>query len=318
MVAEYREEPCRSALNRVRGMPFGWSLNPYMGCAHRCTFCYVRGFEKRADRPSDDRYGRSIRVKTNVVEVLRRELRRRSWNREGVVIGAATDPYQPAEGHYRLTRGCLEALGEARNPLSIITRGPLIVRDVDVLTEAARHADVSVMFSVPTLDRRIWMATEPGTAPPRQRLRALARLVDAGINAGVGMAPILPGLSDRPDMLADVVRAARNAGATSIWTGLLNLRPGTREHFLENLARDWPELVPRYERLYRGRAYLGKDDVEPVRREVAELRERFEIGDRRRVRILPTVATAADEQLDLGTIGFGSPPAIETNTSRSA
>jgi DNA repair photolyase len=318
MVAEYREEPCRSALNRVRGMPFGWSLNPYMGCAHRCTFCYVRGFEKRADRPSDDRYGRSIRVKTNVVEVLRRELGRRSWAREGVVIGAATDPYQPAEGRYRLTRGCLEALGEARNPLSIITRGPLIVRDVDVLTEAARRADVSVMFSVPTLDRRIWKTTEPGTAPPRQRLRALARLVDAGINAGVGMAPILPGLSDRPELLADVVRAARDAGATSIWTGLLNLRPGTREHFLENLARDWPELVPRYERLYRGRAYLGKDDVEPVRREVAELRERFEIRDRRRVRILPTVMPPATEQLDLGTIGLGSPAAVETPASRSA
>jgi len=318
MVAEYREEPCRSALNRVKGMPFGWSLNPYMGCAHRCTFCYVRGFEKRADRPSDDRYGRSIRVKTNVVEVLRRELRRRSWAREGVVIGAATDPYQPAEGRYRLTRGCLEALGEVRNPLSIITRGPLIVRDVDVLTEAARHADVSVLFSVPTLDRRIWKATEPGTAPPRQRLRALTRLVDAGINAGVGMAPILPGLSDQPELLADVVRAARDAGATSIWTGLLNLRPGTREHFLENLARDWPELVPRYERLYRERAYLGKDDVEPVRREVAELRERFEIRDRRRVRILPTVIPPATEQLDLGAIGFGSPAAVETPAPRSA
>ena len=233
MVAEYREEPCRSALNRVSGMPFGWSLNPYMGCAHRCTFCYVRGFEKRADRPSDDRYGRSIRVKTNVVEVLRRELGRRSWKHEGVVIGAATDPYQPAEGRYRLTRGCIEALAAARNPLSIITRGPLIVRDVDVLTEAARHAKVSVMFSVPTIDRQIWKATEPGTAPPRQRLRALARLVDAGIDAGVGMAPILPGLSDRPELLADVVRAARDAGATSIWAGLLNLRPGTREHFLE-------------------------------------------------------------------------------------
>jgi DNA repair photolyase len=306
MVAEYREEPCRSALNRVSGMPFGWSLNPYMGCAHRCTFCYVRGFEKRADRPSDDRYGRSIRVKTNVVEVLRRELRRRSWQGEGVVMGAATDPYQPAEGRYRLTRGCLEVLGAARNPLSIITRGPLIVRDVDVLTEVARHAAVSVMFSVPTLDRRIWNATEPGTAPPHQRLRALSRLVDAGIDAGVGMAPILPGLSDRPELLADVVRAARDAGATSIWTGLLNLRPGTREHFLENLARDWPELLPRYQRLYAGRAYLGRAEIEPVRREVAELRERFAIGDRRRVRILPVIQPDPHVQLDLGAAGFGS------------
>ena len=307
MVASYREEPCRSALNRVTGMPFGWSLNPYMGCAHRCTFCYVRGFEKRADRPWDDRYGTSIRVKTNVVEVLRRELGRRSWKGEGVVIGAATDPYQPAEGRFRLTRGCIEALAAARNPLSIITRGPLIVRDTDVLTEASRRAAVSINISIPTLDQRIWRATEPGTAPPRQRLRALTRLVDAGIDVGVGMAPVLPGLSDRPELLADVVRAARDAGATSIWTALLNLRPGTREHFLAGLARDWPELLPRYERLYAGRAYLGSAEVEPVRREVAELRDRFAVGDRRRVRILPVPRPAAEVQLDLASLGFDEP-----------
>jgi len=313
MVATYREEPCRSALNRVTGMPFGWSLNPYMGCAHRCTFCYVRGFEKRADRPSDDRYGRSIRVKTNIVEVLRRELRRPSWAGEGVVIGAATDPYQPAEGRFRLTRGCIEALGEARNPLSIITRGPLIVRDIDVLSEASRRADVTINVSIPTLDHEIWRRTEPGTAPPRQRLRAIRRLVDAGIDVGVGMAPILPGLSDRPDLLADVVRAARDAGATGIWTILLNLRPGTREHFLENLARDWPELLPRYERLYAGRAYLPAGESEPVRREVAELRDRFSIGDRRRVRLLPEARPEPPVQLDLGGLGFGAPASPPTS-----
>ena len=248
MRAEYREEPCRSALNRVRGMPFAWSLNPYMGCAHRCTFCYVRAFEARADRPWDDRYGSSIRVKTNVAEVLRRELARASWQREPVAVGAATDPYQPAEGRYRLTRACIEAFAEAASPFAIITRGPLIVRDVDVLAEAARRAEVSVTFSVPTLDDEIWRRTEPGTAPPRQRLRALSRLVEAGIDARVGMAPILPGLSDRPELLADVVREARAAGATGIWANLLYLRPGTREHFLAALERDWPELLPRYER----------------------------------------------------------------------
>jgi len=306
MSAEYREEPCRSALNRVSGMPFGWSLNPYMGCAHRCTFCYVRAFERRADRPSDDRYGRSIRVKVNVVEVLRRELARKRWAREGVVIGAATDPYQPAEGRYRLTRGSIEALAEVRNPLSIITRGPLIVRDIDVLSEAARRADVAVTFSVPTLDPEIWRRTEPGTAPPLQRLRALRRLVDAGISAGVGMAPILPGLSDRPELMADVVRAARDAGATSIWTNVVNLRPGTREHFLENLAHDWPELLPRYERLYAGRTYPSRDMVEPVRREVAELRDHFGIGDRRQVRLLPIAdPEPVSQQLELGAVGFG-------------
>ncbi|TML40650.1 MAG: radical SAM protein [Actinobacteria bacterium] len=187
MRAEYREEPCKSALNRVKGMMFDWSLNPYMGCVHRCTFCYVRAFERRADRPSDDRYGRSIRVKVNVVEVLRRELARASWKHETVAIGAATDPYQPAEGHYRLTRGCLEALADAHNSFSIITRGPLIVRDVDVLAEAARRANVSVTFSIPTLDEEVWQKTEPSTAHPRQRLRALKTLVDAGVKASVGM-----------------------------------------------------------------------------------------------------------------------------------
>ena len=282
--AEYREEPCRSALNRVRGMPFAWSLNPYMGCAHRCTFCYVRAFERRADRPSGEAYGRSIRVKVNVVEQLRRELARKSWRGEGIAIGAATDPYQPAEGRYRLTRGAIEALSDAANPFGIITRGPLIVRDVDLLVEASRRAAVTVTFSVPTLDPEIWRTTEPGTAPPRQRLRALRILVDAGVRAGVGVAPILPGLSDRPDLLADVIKAARDAGAVSLWANVLYLRPGTREHFLEHLARDWPELMPRYERLYAGRAYLDKPATEPIQRRVRELRTSASIGDRRSIR----------------------------------
>ncbi len=250
MRAEYREEACRSALNRVKGMPFAWSLNPYTGCVHRCTFCYVRAFELRADRPADDRYGRSIRVKVNVAEVLARELARPSWQGEQIAIGAATDPYQPAEGRYRLTRACIEVLGRARSPFGIITRGPLIVRDVDVLQEASRRTEVSVMFSVPTLDPVVWRTTEPGTAPPRQRLRALSTLVDAGIKASVGMAPILPGLSDRPEQLAEVVKAVRAAGATSVWANLLYLKPGTKEHFLEALARDWPEELERYEQLY--------------------------------------------------------------------
>jgi DNA repair photolyase len=296
MRVEYREEPCRNALNRVRGMPFPWSLNPYMGCAHRCTFCYVRAFEARADRPWDERYGSSIRVKTNVAEVLRRELARVSWQREFVVVGAATDPYQPAEGRYRLTRSCIEAFAEAASPFSIITRGPLIVRDIDVLTEAARRARVSVTFSVPTLDDEIWRRTEPGTAPPRQRLRALSRLVEAGIDAGVGMAPILPGLSDRPDLLAEVVREARAAGATGIWANLLYLRPGTREHFLTALERDWPELLPRYERLYDRGAYLPRRATEPIRENVRALARSHGVRDRRRVRLEPP---APAEQLKI-------------------
>jgi DNA repair photolyase len=287
MPVEYREEACRSALNRVRGMPFKWSLNPYMGCVHRCTFCYVRAFEQRADRPSDDRYGRSIRVKINVAEVLRRELARASWQNEIVAIGAATDPYQPAEGRYKLTRACLEALADAANPLRLITRGPMIVRDVDVLARASRRADVHVTFSIPTIDPEIWRRTEPGTAPPHQRLRAISVLVEAGIDVGVGMAPILPGLSDKPELLEEVVRAARAAGATGIWTNLLYLRPGTKEHFLAALERDWPELLPEYERLYGRRAYLPAEETKPVRETVRALAVKHGVRDRRRVRLEP-------------------------------
>jgi DNA repair photolyase len=293
---EYRIEPCRSALNRVTGMPFNWSLNPYMGCVHRCTFCYVRAFERRADRPSGEEYGTSIRVKPNVAEVLRAELARPSWAGESVAIGAATDPYQPAEGRFRLTRACLEVLAEASNPFGLITRGPMIVRDLDVLADAARRAEVSVTFSIPTLDREVWRLTEPGTAPPRQRLRALERLVGAGIRTSVGMAPILPGISDRPEQLAEVVRAAREAGACGIWANLLYLRPGTREHFLESLERSWPELLPEYERLYERRAYLAAAQSTPVLDAVRDLARRQGIRDRRRVRLEPP---ASPEQLTL-------------------
>jgi DNA repair photolyase len=287
MRVEYREEPCKSALNAVKGMGFKWSLNPYMGCVHRCTFCYVRHFEHRSERPSDDRYGTSIRVKTNVADVLRRELARASWEHELVAIGAATDPYQPAEGRYKLTRACLETLRDAANPFTIITRGPMIVRDLGVLVEAAQRASVSVTFSVPTVDEEVWKRTEPSTAHPRQRLKAVKELVEAGVDARVGMAPILPGISDRPEQLREVVRAAREAGATGIWANLLFLRPGTREHFLSHLAEDWPELLPEYEELYEQRAYLGADVMKPVREEVSRLAREFGIRDRRRIRLAP-------------------------------
>jgi DNA repair photolyase len=296
MRTEYREEPCKVAVNRVRGMPFDWSLNPYMGCVHRCTFCYVRGFEQRADRPSDDRYGSSIRVKVNIAAVLRHELARRSWDGGAIAIGAATDPYQPAEGRYRLTRGCVEALRDAASPFSIITRGPLIVRDAELLAEAAAVTDVHVTFSVPTIDADVWRTTEPGTAPPLQRLRALSVLVAAGVKASVGMAPLLPGLSDHPSQIERVVLAAREAGACGIWANLLYLRPGTREHFLHCLERDWPELLPRYEELYARGAYLPNSVSAPTRELVRSLARRHEIRDRRTVRPRPP---ARAEQLSL-------------------
>jgi DNA repair photolyase len=296
MAVNYREEPCRSALNRVKGMAFGWSLNPYMGCVHRCTFCYVRAFERRADRPSDDRYGRSIRVKTNIVEVLRKELGRASWEGESVAVGAATDPYQPAEGRYRLTRGCIETFADFSNPFSLITRGPMVVRDLDVLVEAAKRAKVGITFSIPTLDEEVWRKTEPSTAHPRQRLRAVKELVQAGVKVGVGMAPILPGISDRPEQLREVVKAAREAGATGVWTNLLFLRPGTREHFLEHVAEDFPEQLTHYLELYEGRAYLPSAETKPLRQQVAALAKEFDVKDRRRVKL---DGTQHDEQLAL-------------------
>ena len=173
-----------------------------------------------------------------------------------------------------------------------------------MLAEAARSAGLSVTFSVPTIDPEVWRRTEPGTAPPKQRLRALSRLVTAGIDVGVGMAPILPGISDSPESLAAVVRAARDAGATGVWANLLYLRHGTREHFLDNLARDWPELLPVYRRLYAGRDYLGKAEIGPLQRQVADLRRQFDIRDRRTVRLEdlpldPTLPPNGDGPLQL-------------------
>ena len=284
---EYLEVQCKSALNPVKGMGFSWSLNPYTGCEHRCAFCYVRAFELRANRPSDDRYGRAIRVKVNVAGVLRGELSRKSWHRETVVIGAATDPYQPAEGRYKLTRQCLQVLREFSNPAGIITRGPMIVRDLDVLSELARRANLHITFSIPTVDDEVWRRTEPGTAHPKQRLRAIEKLVAAGIDVGVGMAPILPGLSDRPDRLEAVIKAARAAGATSLWAGMLHLKDGTREHFMSVLGKHWPELVPRYENAYRDRAYLPPAFGDHTLKTVASLRSVHGVSDRRRVLLKP-------------------------------
>ena len=292
----YEEVECKSALNPVKNMGFSWSLNPYTGCEHRCAFCYVRAFELRADRPFDDRYGRTVRVKVNVAAVLRSELGRRSWKKEMVLVGAATDPYQPAEGSYRLTRQCLEGLRDFSNPTSMITRGPMIVRDIDVLTQLARRAELHITFSIPTLDDDVWRKTEPGTAHPRQRLRAIEKLVAAGIDVGVGMAPILPGLSDRPEQLEAVVKAARLAGATGLWAAMLHLKDGTREHFMSVLGRHWPEMVPRYERAYSERAYLPQAFGEKTMHEVARLRSQHRVADRRSVILKPP---PAPEQLSL-------------------
>ena len=163
----------------------------------------------------------------------------------------------------------------------------MIVRDLDVLIEASQRAEVSVTFSIPTVDDDVWKRTEPSTAHPRQRLKAVKELVDAGVKASVGMAPILPGISDSPEQLREVVRGAREAGATGIWANLLFLKPGTREHFLTHLAEDWPEQLPFYEQLYAGKAYLGSKETEPVRQQIKALTREYGVRDRRKVRLKP-------------------------------
>ena len=226
-------------------------------------------------------------------------------------MGTATDPYQPAEGHFRLTRGAIEALGAAGTPFGLITRGPLIVRDVDVLSFASERAEVGVTFSIPTLDPEIWRRTEPGTAPPRQRLRAIRTLIDAGIDASVGMAPILPGLSDDPDKMADVVRAARDAGATSVWTNVLYLGREPVNTSSTTSPATGQSCCRRYERLYAGRAYVAKDVLDPVRAQVRALAREHGIADRRRRPVAPPGAHQerdGGEQLALA--GLLSPGAL--------
>ncbi len=251
--ARYQEVTCRSALNRVQGMPFNWTLNPYRGCTHGCHYCFARRYHMQFEMNADDEFASMILVKRNVVEVLRRELDRPSWTRELVAFGTATDPYQPIEGHYRLTRGCLEALTHGRTPIGLVTKGPMVVRDRDTLLDLTRSAGCTVYMSVPTVDDEAWRQLEPGTAHPVQRLRAVRDLVKAGINAGVLMAPIVPGFSSSRTKLERTVKAIAEHGARFVGCNVMHLQDGTRSHFMKFLQQEFPSMVPRYERLYVGK-----------------------------------------------------------------
>jgi len=248
--ARYQEVHCRSALNPVKGMPFAWTLNPYRGCTHGCHYCYARRYHTQFELGAGDDFAAVIFVKTNVVEVLRRELRKPSWRRELVALGTATDCYQPIEGSYKLTRGVLEALTEAGNPAGIVTKGPMIVRDKDVLADLSARADCRVYVSVPCVDEDVWRALEPGTAHPLQRLRAVRELVDAGICAGVLMAPIVPGISSKPALIERTIKAVADHGARVMGCNVMHLDGGTRDHFMRWLAQEFPQLVDGYTQLY--------------------------------------------------------------------
>jgi len=251
---EFIEAECKTIINPVPGnyLPFNWSINPYRGCSHACSYCFARPTHTFLDMNAGSDFEKKIVVKVNAPEVLRRQLAAKRWKGEGIAMGTNTDPYQRAEGKYRLTQGIIEVLGEARNPFSILTKGTLVLRDLDRLVEAARRTHVELCFSIGTLDEEVWRATEPGTPHPRKRVEAVARLNEAGIPCGVLVAPILPGLSDGREQLDDVVRACVDAGAPSISPVLLHLRPGVKEHYLGWLANAHPELLERHKRLYPG------------------------------------------------------------------
>jgi len=269
---EFIEVEAKTVLNHVPGgaMPFSWTLNPYRGCTHACTYCFARVTHTYLDMDAGRDFETKIVVKVNAPEVLRRQLAAPRWKGEHVAMGTATDPYQRAEGRYRLMPRIIQALADHRNPFSILTKSTLIVRDVDRLIDAARVAPVSTAFSIGTLDDDAWRRSEPGTPHPRKRIEAVAALNAAGIPCSVLIAPILPGITDHPRQLREVVAAALDAGATSVSPILLHLRPGVREEFLPWLEDNYPELLPRYRELYP-RAYAPPALRKDVGRRVASI-----------------------------------------------
>jgi DNA repair photolyase len=265
----FYEVRARSILNRVpeqSRMPFRWTINPYRGCSHACVFCFARpthtylGFDAGRD------FEREIVVKVNAPELARAELARPSWKGEHVALGTNTDPYQWVEGRYRLMEGIWEAMRDAVNPCSVLTKSPLLLRDLKLMRQIAEHAGFSACLSIPTLDEKAWRATEPHTPSPRARLEAVAELNRAGIPTGVLIAPLMPGINDAPDQLEPLLEAADEAGATSIGGVALHLRGEVRQIFMDWLAAKRPDLLPRYRALYRHGAYAPRAERERLAR----------------------------------------------------
>ena len=296
--ARYQEVVCRSALNRVQGMPFNWTLNPYRGCTHGCHYCFARRYHVQFEMNTDDEFASVILVKKNFVDVLRQELDRPAWTRENVAFGTATDPYQPIEGHYRLTRRSIEALARARTPIGLITKGPMIVRDKDVLLELTKVASCTVNMSVPTVDEDAWRTLEPGTAHPLQRLRAVRELTDAGINAGVLMAPIVPGFSSSRAKLERTVKAIADHGARFVGCNVMYLEDGTRTHFMKFIEREFPAMTPRFDRLY-AKKYPPDSYRKEVGAMVRVLQDRYGLTKRERIDS-PAAAQTATEPEQVG------------------
>ena len=263
----FYEVRARSVLNRVpemSRMPFRWTVNPYRGCSHACTYCFARPTHKYLDFDAGRDFEREIVVKVNAPEVLRAELARPSWKGEHVALGTNTDPYQWVEGRYRLMRGIWEALRDAAdgagNPCSVLTKSPLLLRDLSLMLEIAQRTSFSACLSIPTLDEKAWRATEPHTPNPRARLEAVAELNRAGIPTGVLIAPLMPGINDAPKQIEPLLDLAAQAGATNVGGATLHLRGEVRQVFMDWLRCQRPDLVPRYEKLYRRGAYAPREE----------------------------------------------------------
>jgi DNA repair photolyase len=261
----FYEVRAKSALNRVperSRMPFRWTINPYRGCSHACKYCFARPTHTYLDFNAGRDFEKEIVVKVNVPEVLRVELARASWKGEHVALGTNTDPYQWVEGRYKLMRGIWEAMRDAANPCSVLTKSPLLLRDLDLMKEIAAVTDISANLSVPTIDEKAWRASEPHTPNPRARLEAIAELNRAGIPTGILVAPLMPGINDDPAQVQEILQAAADAGATGVSGIGLHLRGEVRGVFMDWLASYRPDLVERYEELYARGAYLPRVEQE--------------------------------------------------------
>ncbi|MER5883151.1 Rv2578c family radical SAM protein [Streptomyces sp. NPDC001941] len=277
----FHEVRARSVLNRVPGasrMPFEWTVNPYRGCTHACVYCFARKTHGYLDLDTGLGFDSQIVVKTNAAEVLRRQLASPRWQGAHVAMGTNVDCYQRAEGRYRLMPGILAALRDRANPFSVLTKGTLVLRDLELLRQANEVTEVGVCVSVGFTDEELWRTVEPGTPAPERRLDVVRTLGDHGIGCGVLMAPVIPFLGDRPEQLRATVRAIAEAGATSVTPLVLHLRPGAREWFFSWLRRLHPELVGRYERLYADGAYAPTWYQRRITRYVHELAAEYGIG----------------------------------------
>ncbi|ALX66241.1 Rv2578c family radical SAM protein [Microbacterium sp. XT11] len=251
----FHEVLSKSALNKVPGasrMPFGWTINPYRGCSHACVYCFARGTHEYLDLDGGADFDSQIVVKVNVVEVLQRELRRGSWEHETVALGTNTDPYQRAEGRYKLMPGIIEALAASGTPLSILTKGTLIRRDIPLLVKAAHRVSVDVQMSIAMYDDELQKAIEPGAPTTQARLDTVRALADAGFPVTVFLMPILPHMTDSVEAITSALARIKDAGASRVIYGALHLRPGVKPWFMNWLAGARPDLVSSYRGLYPG------------------------------------------------------------------